>query len=131
MSQIRAITINDVQYNVAQASAVEQKKIMLHIGAKIAFNSATTDTVEIDSIMLFGLLMSLPESTFDEISNVVLRKAFIAGTDTQVTLANFQGSMTSYFKLVAEAIVFNLGDYFTWLDSENAARRAQVKGGKA
>ena len=71
MSQIRAITINDVQYNVAQASAVEQKKIMLHIGAKIAFNSATTDTVEIDSNMLFGLLMSLPESTFDEISNVV------------------------------------------------------------
>lgn len=126
MSQIRAITINDVQYNVAQASAVEQKKIMLHIGAKIAFNSATTDTLEIDSTMLFGLLMSLPESTFDDIACAVLRKTLIAGTNTPVTLANFQGSMTSYFKLVAEAIMFNLGDYFTWLDSENAARRAQV-----
>lgn len=130
MSQIRAITINDVQYNVAQASAVEQKKIMLHIGAKIAFNSATTDTHVIDSTMIFGLLMSLPESTFDEIANVVLRKAFVAGSTTPVTLADFQGGMTGYFKLVAEAIMFNLGDYFTWLDSENAARRAQVKGAK-
>ena len=131
MSQIRAITINDVQYNVAQASAVEQKKIMLHIGAKIAFNSAATNAQQIDSNMVFGLLMTLPESMFDEIAGVVLRKAYKAGSDTPVTLADFQGGMTGYFKLVAEAIMFNLSDYFTWLDSDNAARRAQAKGVKA
>ena len=128
MSQIRAITIGDKTYNVAQASAVEQKKLMLLIGAKIAFNSAATDTVEIDDTMLFGMLMSLPESTFDEIAKMVLRQAVQAGETCAVDMKSFQGSMVEYFKLVAGAISFNLADYFIWLDSENAARRAQANG---
>ena len=131
MSQIRAITVNDVQYNVAQASAVEQKKLMLILGSRIAFHSASGGVEKIDVSFLVGSLLGLKESEFDEIAAIVLRKAFIAGTDTAVNVASFQGGMLSCFRLVAEAIAFNLDDFFTWLDSENNARRATVKAAKA
>lgn len=130
MEQIRAITIDDRQYNVAQASAVQQKKLMLLIGAKVAFNSAAGGVDKISIPMLVGTLMSLPESTFDEVSALVLSKAMLAGTQDAVTIGAFQGNMLSFMRLVAEAIAFNLEDFFTWLDSENNARRAQQKSGK-
>jgi F420-0:gamma-glutamyl ligase len=128
MSQIRAIDVNDVQYNVAQASAVDQKKLMLLIGSKVALHSAAGGIDKINTSLLFGLLTSLPENVFDDIAKMMLRQAFVAGQTTAVTVADFQGGVTSYFKLIAEAIAFNLEDYFIWLDSENAARRAQANG---
>lgn len=130
MSQIRAITVNDVQYNVAQASAVEQKKLMLLLGAKIAFNSAAGNVDKIDVNFLVGSMLSLPEATFDEIATIVLRKAFVAGETIPIDTKSFQGGMLGYFRLVAEAVAFNLDDFFTWLDSENAARRVTVNGPK-
>lgn len=126
MEQVRAITVSGVQYNVAQATAIEQKRLMLLLGAKIALNSARGGSV-IDTSMLLGALLTLPEETFDEISGIVLRKAIPAGTTTPVEIGSFQGGMHGYFKLVAESIAFNLNDFFTWLDSENNARRATVQ----
>jgi hypothetical protein len=116
--------INDKQFNVAQASAVDQKKLMLLLGGKIALHSAAGNVEQIDVPMLIGALITLPESTFDEVSGIVLRQAFIADTTEKVDLKTFQGGMMGYFQLVAEAIAFNLNDFFTWLDSGNAERRA-------
>lgn len=124
MSQIRAITINDATYNVAQASAVDQKKLMLLLGGKIALHSAAGGIESINVPMLVGSLITLPETTFDEVSSIVLRQAFINGTNERIDVKSFQGGMMSYFKLVAEAVAFNLDDFFTWLDVENAERRA-------
>lgn len=124
MEQIRAITINDVRYNVAQASAVDQKRLMLLIGAKIALNSAAGGIEKIDVKMLVGAFLTLPESTFDDVANIVLRQAFVAGETTPLDAKSFQGNMLGYFNLVAEAVAFNLEDVFTWLDSENNASRA-------
>ena len=131
MSQVRAITIGDTQYNVAQASAVEQKKLMLLLGSRIAFNSASDGVEKIDTNFLVGSMLGLKESEFDEVAAIVLRKAFLAGTDTAVNVGSFQGAMLTCFRLVAEAVAFNLHDFFTWLDSENSARRAMVKSQKA
>ena len=127
MNQIKSITVKNATYNVAQASAVQQKKLMLLVGAKVAFNSAAGGIEKIDTPMLVGLLMSLPESVFDEVAGIVLGKAFLAGSTTAITIDLFQGSMVAYMNLVAEAIAYNLEDFFTWLDSENAARRAAQK----
>jgi hypothetical protein len=127
LTQIKSITVKNATYNVAQASAVQQKKLMLLIGAKIAFNSAAGDIEKINVPMLVGALMSLPEHVFDEVSGIVLGKAFLAGSTTPITIDAFQGEMIAYMNLVAEAIAYNLDDFFTWLDSENAARRAQTK----
>lgn len=127
MSQIKTATVDGTQYNIAQASAVEQKKLMLLIGAKIALHSASGGVEKIDATMLMGAFLTLPENTFEEVSSIVLRKAFVAGEKTPVSVESFQGGMMSYFSLVAEAVCANLDDFFTWLDSENAARRAEMK----
>ena len=124
MEQIRAITVNDVQYNVAQASAVEQQKLMLLIGAKVALNSASGSVEQINKDLLIGTFLTLPEDTFNQVARIVLGKAIVSGESTPIDVNAFQGGMMSYFALVAEAVCFNLNDFFTWLDSENAARRA-------
>jgi hypothetical protein len=128
MSQTRVFTVNENTYNVAQASAVDQKKLMLLLGGKIALHSAAGQE-PINTPLLVGALITLPESTFDEVASLVLRQAFVAGTNDKIDLKSFQGGMMGYFQLVAEVVAYNLNDFFTWLDTGNAERRAkpQVK----
>ena len=73
MSQIKSTTIGDITYNIAQAPAPEQKRLMLLLGGKIAFNSNAADA-DIDVQLLIGALMTLPEETFDKVSNIVLSR---------------------------------------------------------
>ncbi len=122
MSQIKSVTIGDVTYNIAQAAAPEQKRLMLLLGAKIAFNSNAADT-DISVQLLVGALMTLPEDTFDKISSITLSKVVKSGESTPLDVKDFQGGMMNYFTLVAEAIYHNLNDFFTWLDVERAERR--------
>lgn len=130
MSEVRAIHIGNKTFNVAQASAVKQKSLMLLIGRQIALNSAAGGVDKINVPLLIGALLAQPETTFDEISKIVLEKAFVSGETKPVDIACFHGSMMTLFNLVAEAIAFNLEDFFTWLDSANAARRANQQEAK-
>lgn len=115
---IDTITVGGAQYSVAQAPAIKQKKLMLLIGAKIAFNSATSKS-GIDRDLLFGALLSLPEAMFDEITGIVLYKTSVVGESTIIDVGTFQGGMLDFFHLVAEAVKLNLDDFFTYLDSVN------------
>jgi len=121
---ISTITVGDTKYSVAQAPAISQKKLMLLIGAKIAFNSATSKK-GIDRDLLFGALLSSPESVFDEIAEIVLYKTVVVGKDTIIDAGSFQGGMLHYFQLIAEAIKLNLDDFFTYLDSVNKDAQGQ------
>ena len=114
---VRAFTIGNVTYNVAQAPAMEQKKLMLIVGALIASRSSQSGA-KIDTSLLMGALMILPEAKFDEVANIVLYKTVIHGEKTPIDVGSFQGKITDYFKLVAEAIAYNLDDFFTFLASE-------------
>jgi len=113
---VRAFTINNVTYNVAQAPALQQKKLMLLVGALVAARSSTSGQ-PIDTSLLMGSLMVLPEAKFDEVAGIVLYKTIIAGESTTLDVGSFQGKITDYFKLVAEAIAYNLDDFFTFLAS--------------
>ena len=115
---ISTIKVGDAQYSVAQAPAIKQKQLMLLIGAKIAFNSASSKS-GIDNDLLMGALLSMPETVFDEISQIVLYKTCKVGDDTLIDIGSFQGGMLHYFQLVAGAIKLNLDDFFTYLDSAN------------
>lgn len=126
MSQIKSVTINSKTFNIAQAPALEQKRLMLLLGGKIAFNSNAADA-DIDVKLLVGALMTLPEETFDKVSNIVLYKTFLSGAQTPIDIHSFQGGMVEYFTLVAEAVAFNLNDFFMWLDADRAERRASER----
>lgn len=123
VSNIGSITISSDVYNVTQATAVKQKTLMTLIGAKITINSAMSGVEEINTQMLKGALLSLPEDTLDKVSSIVLWKTVKSGDDKLVTLDNFQSGMNDYFTLLAEAVKLNLSDFFTWLDSVNAENR--------
>lgn len=123
MSQIKSTTIGDITYNIAQAPAPEQKRLMLLLGGKIAFNSNAADA-DIDVQLLIGALMTLPEETFDKVSNIVLSRVMKSGESTSVDVKDFQGGMMNLFTLIAEAVYHNLNDFFIWLDAERVARRA-------
>jgi len=123
MSQIKPVTIGDTTYNIAQAPAPEQKRLMLLLGGKIAFNSNAADA-DIDVQLLIGALMTLPEETFDKVSSIVLSRVMKSGESVSVDVKDFQGCMVNLFTLIAEAVYHNLNDFFDWLDAERAARRA-------
>ena len=118
---IGAITIGDVTYNVAQAPADKQKSLMLLIAGIVAMNSAASGVKEIDTKLLVGALIMMPELKFNEIANIVLYKTIIAGETIPIDVKSFQGRMCDYFQLIAEAVALNLNDFFTWLDVDRAA----------
>ena len=124
---VKTVNIGKKKFNVAQAPAVEQKRLLSLIGAKIAFNSASSSTKKIDSKLLFGALLSLPEAQFDEIAGIVLYKTVANGSEALVDVGDFQNEVSDYYQLVAEAIVANLQDFFTYLDSVNAETRKANK----
>jgi len=123
----KQVDIDGRKFNVAQASAAEQKSLLSKIGAKISLVSAASGAEEIDSTLLFGALLSLPESEFDAVAEIVLYKTVENGKDKIVGVGDFQDQASSYYRLVAEAVVVNLADFFTYLDSVNAATREAVK----
>lgn len=134
MSQIKQATIGTTTYNIVQASAVKQKSLLLLIGGKIALNSRAGNVNEIDTDLLVGALLTMPEPQFDQISNITLHQVVVDGDTNaaRVTIDDFQGRQVEYFHLVAEGIKANLQDFFTWLDTANAdARKAAMAGSPA
>lgn len=124
---VKQVEIGGKKYNVAQASAANQKKLLSMIGAKVALSSAASGTETIDSTLLFGAMLSIPESEFDAIADIVLYKAIENGKTAIVDIGDFQNEVTHYYQLVAEAVVVNLSDFFTYLDSVNAETKESAK----
>lgn len=123
MAGIKSVEVNGVTYNVPHASAMDQKRLMLLIGAKIALHSASAQVEEIDRQLLLGALTSLPETVFDDIAGIVLGRVVKHGEQTPVDIGGFQGDIFSYFQLVAECVKVNLDDFFTYLDGVNKSVR--------
>jgi len=127
MSNVSSIRVNKTTYNVAQAPASEQKKLLSLIGAKIALNSAVAQVDKIDSDLLLGALLTLPENDFDEIADIVLYQTVKKNGKEVITIGDFQNNVTEYYLLVAKAIEVNLGDFFTYLDNANKKTKAEQK----
>lgn len=122
MSQVQQVNVGGATYNVAQASAEKQKRLLLLIGANISYTSNASNTVEINEPFLLGSLLRLQEPIFDEVAGIVLAQTIKSGGESIVDISDFQGNMVNYMKLVAAAIKVNLQDFFTYLDKANAER---------
>lgn len=120
----RAIVVKGVTYNVAQAPADQQKSLMLIVAGIVAMRSSTAGVTEIDTKLLVGTLIMMPEDKFDNIARIVLYKTIVNGEKTLIDVKLFQGRMSEYFQLIAEAIAYNLNDFFTYLDADRADAKA-------
>lgn len=125
--QVTSVTIGNTVYNVGQASAVAQKRLLLLIGSRVALNSASAQVEQIDTDLMMGVLMSAPEQVFDEIAGIVLPRVFVSGGQSAVTIQDFGGRMVELMTLIAESVKVNLNDFFCWLDEKNAATRLANK----
>ncbi len=113
---IKSITVGGVCYNVAQAPADKQKDLMLLVAGVVAIRAQQTQVKEIDTDLLLGTLIMMPKDKFDQIAQIVLYKTIINGEKTPVDIKAFQGKMLNYTQLVAEAVAYNLDDFFIYLD---------------
>lgn len=127
MSSVKSVKVDKTVFNVTQAPADKQKKLLSLIGAKIALNSAVAGVAKIDTDLLFGALLTLPEDDFDEIARIVLYQTVKKDGKAIVDIGDFQNSITDYYQLVAKAIEVNLKDFFTYLDNVNKKTKADQK----
>jgi hypothetical protein len=127
MSSVMPVKVGEETFNVVQAPADKQKKLLSLIGAKIALNSAVSGVTKIDTDLLFGALLTLPEDEFDVIAGIVLYQTVKKDGTAIVDIGDFQNSITDYYQLVAKAIEVNLGDFFTYLDSVNKKTKTDQK----
>ena len=116
MSEIETVDVGGTRYNIAQASAVDQKKLLHLLGERMIMNVGKNAEVGLDKTFLFGLLMSLNEYDFDEVALIALYKTVKNGDTKIVEIADFQGRVSEYYQLVAEAVRINLADFIGWLD---------------
>ena len=112
---IETVEVAGTQYNVAQASAVDQKRLMHLLAARLTYNVGKDVEVELDETFLMGALMGASEADFEEIAKIVLYKAAVHGESQLVDLADFQGRITEYYQLVAAAVKCNISDFLDWL----------------
>ena len=125
---IETVTVGGKQYNIAQASAVDQKRLMHLLAARLTYNVGKDVDVQLDETFLMGALMGASEADFDEIAKIVLYKAAANGSTSLIELADFQSHITDYYMLVAAGVRCNLLDFLIWLDE---ARKPSVQPEKA
>jgi len=128
MNLIEHTTINDTTYHLSQAPAVKQRALLGLVGAKIMFNNAAavaqgvSEDGTISRELVKGALLTLPEKTLQEVSEIVLHKCVIEGDGKKITVEDFQGKMNTYLDLLVFGIEVNLSDFFTWCGDVSTAK---------
>lgn len=113
------VIIKGVTYNMAQAPAVDQVRLINLLGARLIQFSELLQNKKDHSKYLLSMLTALPNEIVQQVSQIVLYKTFVHGKESiPVDVESFQGKPMQYLQLLAEGILVNTGDYFEWLASE-------------
>lgn len=130
--QPKSFTIGSLSVNAAMASAIEQDEILSLISSEIIARAtvAARNGIELGEQILVPMMMSMPSHAKQRISAILLGRVFVAGAERKVTPADFQGKMVEYNTLLAQLILWNFEDFFTWL-SDAVRSEAPVQAGTA
>ncbi|MHC3822502.1 hypothetical protein [Pseudomonas sp. G3-19] len=122
---VKAFTIGGVQYNAAMASAVDQDRLMSLLSAAVLerFATAAGAGLEIDDKVLSAMFMSMRQDVKAQVTQMLMTRVFINGTERAVTVSDFGGKMVQYNQLLAELLRWNLSDFFDWLPSGEKSPR--------
>lgn len=118
----KKIKIGETSYGLIKANAVDQKRLMLLVGARISYNlneaiENTNSIVDIDVPFLVGNMLTLSDEIFSEVAEIVLRDCGLSSGE-KVTIDTFnERGIMEYFQLVAEGVAYNLADFILWLTS--------------
>lgn len=123
MSTIKSFSVGSMTVNASMPPALEQDEVLSIIGSETiqrAISARYNDESMTDRI-LTAMFTTMPIVAKRRVSEILLSKVFIAGTQTKVTVADFQGKMVTYNTLLAQLALWNFEDFFTWLNSDRAA----------
>jgi uncharacterized membrane protein YoaK (UPF0700 family) len=119
MSQVKAFTVGAKTYNAAMASAVKQDELLSMLTADLIGRAMVAAKIgkTIDDHIVTTMMMGMQYATKTKIAEIIMNQVFIAGTTIPVTVDDFSGRMVEYNQLLAKLLVFNLGDFSSWLQS--------------
>jgi len=119
MSQTKQITVSDITYNCAMASAMQQDEILSILSSTLMQRAfvAAKNGIPFDEKSLMPLVMSLPYDAKSRVASALLEKVYVNGTTLPVSIKDFAGKMVDYNTLLSRLVEFNFADFFTWLQS--------------
>lgn len=121
------IKVGDMSFVMSEASANDQLELMTLLSAQASFVIASSGVDVVDANLVVGILTRCDKSKMDHIARLVLDKTREEGKpELPVDVKTFQGKIMSYYLLIAEAVKFNLDDFFTY--ALNDAKAAREKG---
>lgn len=117
---ISQVSIGQKTFNIAQASAVDQVRLVNLISSPLIQSKELYSAEDYTPSLLVAMLVGAPNELVKQVDSIVLYKAFEHGYDNvPVDVKTFQGSVMDYFELLAKAILVNAGDFFDWLSRKN------------
>lgn len=119
MSTVKSFSVGAMTVNASMPSALEQDEVLSLISSEVIQRAtiAANSSVSMGEEILTTMFMSMPTLHKRRVSEIVLSKAFVSGTQTKVSVADFQGKMVEYNKLLSQLILWNYEDFFTYLAS--------------
>jgi len=114
---VKSFTIGGVQYNAAMASAVDQDKLLSLLSAAVIERGlvAARSGIDLDDKVLAPMFMAMPQALKAQVTELLMARVVINGTDRAVTVQDFGGKMVQYNQLLAELLRWNMSDFFDWL----------------
>lgn len=119
MSQVKAFTVGARTFNAAMASAVKQDELLSMLSGDLIGRAAVVAKIgkNIDDHIVTTMFMGMQYGAKTRIAEIIMNQVFVAGTSIPVTVDDFSGRMVEYNQLLAKLLVFNLGDFSSWLQS--------------
>lgn len=120
MDYIGRVVQGGTTYNVAMASAVDQRSIMFKLGRsgltemvrQMALAEIGSSRADVVALAIVGkMIQVMPEEDFNFISDKLLARVYREGDKNQVTLEDFRGEMQAYVHLVVLALGVNFKDF--------------------
>lgn len=117
MSYLKMFTVGDCSYHAMMASAADQDRLMSLLSAALIERAVAMgrqgQTLGIDVVM--PMLMSMPHDRKQQVVGILLGDVKVHATGTQVDVEHFRERMVQYNQLLAELLMWNLGELFTYL----------------
>lgn len=108
-------------FNVHPTDAQSQLEAYTMVAANLSYAISKSGSRDVQVTFLAGFLTSLNKPTLDKLAEILLKNVRIHGdNNTLVTVDLFHNQVTSYYLLIAEAVLLNLSDFFTFILSEKS-----------
>lgn len=128
---IQTVTVGEVQYNIAQCSAVNQWWIF-KLFSRCSLTPVLHAMINGDkNLVVATLLGSVAERAstedIDKLSNFLLAKCSIKGSETALSIDDFQGRILELNQLHIAALEVNFGDFTQFLNYQSPKVQEQPK----